>query len=118
MSEEQSPQQEKRIFERFPARFPARLKDSKDDFGSRIFLRNVSAQGAKVSTMDRFFLKDHLAVEIELPGDEYFTLTGHVVWAFRHENNIWDFGLMFHTINLLHMSRLLKYVIPPTVPAS
>ena len=118
MPEEQLLREEKRIFERFPARFPARLKDSKDEFGNRIFLRNVSAQGAKISTTDRFFLKDDLAVEIELPGDEYFTLRGQVVWAFRHENNIWDFGLMFPVINLLHMSRLLKYVIPPTVPTS
>ena len=118
MSEEQSTLGENRIFERFSARFPARLKDSNHEFGSRIFLRNVSAQGAKISTMDRFFLKDNLAVEIELPGNEYVTLAGQVVWAFRHENNIWDFGLMFHTINLLHVSRLLTYVIPPTLSTS
>ena len=50
--------EERRIFERFSARFPVKFKDAREDYGSDVFLRDASAQGIRIMTKERFFLDD------------------------------------------------------------
>ena len=98
---------EKRIFERFSARFPARYKDSRNSFGTDLFLRDASAQGAKISTKERLYLNDNISLEVELSdGNPPMQIKGQVVWAKKSNSKMWDAGLKFHNISLMNMSRL------------
>ena len=73
---------ERRIFERFSARFPVKFKDAREGYGTEVFLRDASAQGIRILTKERFFLDDQLSLEVELPdGGEPMILSGRVVWA-------------------------------------
>ena len=103
---------DRRIFERFPARFPAKVKDARDDFGTNIYLRNASAQGARLMSKERMFLNDNVSLEVKLPDNEFpMTLRGQVVWAQNTDANLWDVGVRFHAISLMHISRLYKFVV-------
>jgi|SRR3989338_1810106 len=108
--------EDRRTFERFIARFPVKFRDSGKDYGANVSLRNASAQGAKIATKERLFLKDSVTLEIELPDCRRpMTLKGQVVWvANDDESGMHDVGLKFHTIDLVHMSRLYQF-IPPAV---
>lgn len=100
---------ERRIFERFSARFPVKFKDSREDFGADVFLRDASAQGMRVMTKERFFLDDQISLEVELPdGGEPMVLSGRVVWAKFLNLSLWDLGVQFTEVNLLKMQRLFK----------
>ena len=101
--------EERRIFERFSARFPAKFKDARDDYGRDVFLRDASAQGMRVLTKERFFLDDQLSLEVELPdGGEPMVLSGRVVWAKFVNLSLWDLGVEFPKVNFLRMQRLFK----------
>jgi len=100
---------ERRIFERFSARFPVKFKDAREDYGSDVFLRDASAQGVRILTKERFFLEDQLALEVELPdGGEPMVLSGHVVWVKFLNLSLWDIGVQFSEVNFLRMQRLFK----------
>ena len=101
--------EERRIFERFSARFPVKFKDARDGYGTDVFLRDASAQGMRILTKDRFFLEDQLSLEVELPdGGEPMLLSGHVVWVKLLNLSLWDIGVQFSQVNLLRMQRLFK----------
>lgn len=101
--------QERRIFERFSARFPVKFKDARDDFGTDVFLRDASAQGVRIMTKDRLFLDDKIALEVALPdGGKPMVLSGRVVWAKLMNLSLWDVGVEFTQINFLRMQRLFK----------
>lgn len=100
---------ERRVFERFSARFPVKFKDAREDYGSDVFLRDASAQGMRILTKERFFLDDQLALEVELPdGGEPMVLSGRVVWAKSLNLSLWDLGVQFTEVNFLRMQRLFK----------
>ena len=103
------PKEERRIFERFSARFPVKIKDSREEFGKDIFLQDASAQGMRLTARERFFLNDNLALEVELPdGKAPMVLSGHVVWVKLMNMSMWDIGVEFSQVNLLKMQRLFK----------
>ena len=100
---------ERRMFERFSARFPVKFKDAREDFGTDVFLRDASAQGVRILAKERYFLEDQLALEVELPdGGEPMVLNGHVVWVKFLNLSLWDIGLQFSEVNFLKMQRLFK----------
>ncbi len=100
---------ERRIFERFSARFPVKFKDAREDYGPDVFLRDASAQGFRILTKERFFLDVELALEVELPdGGEPMVLNGRVVWAKFLNLSLWDLGIQFHQVKFLKMQRLFK----------
>jgi len=101
--------EDKRIFERFSAQFPVKFKDSREDFGAEVFLRDASAEGIRISTKERFFLDDHIDLEVELPdGAEPMVLSGRVVWVKFVNLTLWDLGVQFSQVNFLKMQRLFK----------
>jgi Tfp pilus assembly protein PilZ len=100
---------ERRIFERFSARFPVKFKDSNEDYGAKVSLRDASAEGLRVLTKERYFLDDQLDLEVELPdGGEPLVLSGHVVWAKLLNLSSWDIGIQLSQVNFLKMHRLYK----------
>lgn len=106
-------QEDRRTFDRFAARFPARFKDSRCDYGTSVSLRNASADGLKITTREQLYIEDSVTLEVELPDcKEPMILKGHVVWVKSEDPGIWDVGLKFFKIDLPHMSRLYKFVEP------
>ena len=53
-------QEERRIFERFPSRYPAKFKDARNGFGTDVYLRDASAGGVKITTKERLYLNDNI----------------------------------------------------------
>ena len=102
--------EDKRLFERFSAKFPAKFKDSRESFGTRVSLRDVSAQGAKIDTTERFYLNDCVSIEVKLPdGIESLKIRGEVVWCKNVDSNISEFGIKFYETKFMQLSRLFKY---------
>ena len=111
MSVGMTPKEDQRVFDRFAARFPAKFKDAREDFGAKVILRDASAEGARIATRDRLFINDKITLEVELPdGKDPMTVKGQVVWSKQRDHNLWDCGLKFHKISLMKMSRLYSLV--------
>ena len=107
----ENPTDERRVFERFPARFPTRFKDTRYDYGTNVALRDASAEGVKIVSKERLSLKDTIDLEVKLPDSATpFNIKGEVVWITQAETNMWDIGLKFHAIDFVRMSRLYKFV--------
>lgn len=106
------PETDKRFFERFSARFPAKIKDSRDGYGQSLYLRDLSAQGAQLMSRHHFYVNDSVTVDVEVPGSYPVTLKGEVVWVKKEEQSRWDFGLKFHHISLMNISRLYERLNP------
>ena len=100
--------QDRRIFERFVSKYPARFKNNAEDFGITVFLRNISGSGAKLICRERLNLFDSIAVEVKLPdGKPPLLLQGKVVWIKSKESSyLWEIGVKFHEIRLMHLSRI------------
>ncbi|MBU1997080.1 MAG: PilZ domain-containing protein [Candidatus Omnitrophica bacterium] len=100
---------DKRLFERFIARFPAKIKDSRQDFGSKVSLKDASAQGARFSFVDKVFLNDTLTIEVDLPKTSLpVALKGDVVWTRMKEDRTWDVGMKFSKIRLMLLSQVYE----------
>lgn len=104
---------EKRVFERFSARFPAKFKDARDEFGYQLNLRDASAFGVRLSSRDRLFINDTVTVEVRVPdANGPMVLKGQVVWCRSKDVANYDVGLKLHRVDLMHMQRLYKFVAP------
>jgi Tfp pilus assembly protein PilZ len=100
---------ERRIFERFSARFPVKFKDEREDYGAEVSMRDASAEGVRIHTKERFFLDDQISLEVGLPdGGEPMILSGRVVWVKLLNLSLWDTGVQFEKVNFLKMQRLFK----------
>ena len=103
---------DQRLFQRFTARFPVKIKDSRNDFGTNVFLKNFSAEGIKLAARERLFLADSLSLSIKLPdGMDPLIVNGHVVWVRTQEPNaLWDVGVRLYDVDFMNMQRLLKFI--------
>ena len=101
--------EDRRIYERLTARFPVKIKDSRNDYGSEFLSCDISAGGLKLLSKEKLFLHDFLSLLIKLPdGQEPVVLNGQVVWSRAAGPQAWDVGLQFHKINYLGLHRFLK----------
>ena len=99
----------RRVFARFQSRFPVKIKDTRQDFGTNTYLHNTSAGGAKITTKEHPYLNDSIILEVELQdGKGPMTIRGVVVWTKKSDNDIWEAGLKFHKIDLMNMWRLYR----------
>lgn len=100
---------ERRLFERFSARFPVKFKDARQEYGTDVFLRDASAQGVRIVTKERFFWGDRVSLDVELPdGGEPLGLSGRVIWVKLINLSLWEAGIQFHQVDLLKMQRIFK----------
>ncbi|MBF0522149.1 MAG: PilZ domain-containing protein [Candidatus Omnitrophica bacterium] len=104
---------DQRLFERFSAKFPAKFKDAREDFGQNVHLEDASAQGVRIASRQRLYVNDSVSLEVELPdGHAPMNLRGQVVWVKHNDTESWDAGLKFYKISLVAMSRLYKFASP------
>ena len=102
--------EDRRVFDRFMARFPVKFRYSKRDFGSNVFLRDVSASGAKIATNERLTLTDKVSLLVEVPdGHEPVKLNGEIVWLTFTDANSWEAGLRFDKIDFMDTQRIFKF---------
>ena len=103
---------DRRKFDRVLARFPTKIKDSRNDFGTDVFLRDVSAEGARVSTRQKMFIHDSIAIQVKLPdGYDSLVLNGEVVWLKNQSDRTFEVGLKFHSLELMNLQRLFQFCI-------
>ena len=101
---------DQRVFERFMARFPTKFKDSRNDFGSNVFLRDISADGVRIASRERLFPKDSIDLLVDLPdGHNPMSLKGRVMWIKGVDSNSWEAGLKFNKVNLMSTHRIFKF---------
>lgn len=101
---------ERRIFERFSARFPAKFKDTRGTYGMDVFLRDASASGASIITRGRMELNDPVTLEVKVPGGaDPMVLKGTIVWSKPINAAMWNAGVRFTETNLMKMHRLFKF---------
>ncbi|MFP4473767.1 MAG: PilZ domain-containing protein [Candidatus Omnitrophota bacterium] len=113
MITEQEQQKDYRLYERFRARFPVKFKHSREDFGTDVFLRDASAQGARFTTKRRMYLHDSISLEVDLPdGKPPLTLNGRIVWTKSSSPSLWDVGMEFHKINYMQTHRIFELIMP------
>jgi len=99
----------RRLYERFPSRFPVKFKDTRRDFGTDVHLRNVSAEGAKIATREQLYINDSVSLEVDLSdGKRPMTIRGEVVWAKKQNTKIWDIGVKFHKVVFMDLWRIYK----------
>jgi len=100
----------RRSYERFQSRFPVKFKDTRDDFGSNVHLRNVSAEGTKITTREQLYLNDSVCMEVELPdGKSPMIMRGVVIWVKKLDAEIWDVGIKFHKVVFMNLWRIHKF---------
>lgn len=105
---------DQRVFERFRAKFPVKFKDTRDEYGTNIFLKNASAEGVCVDCLQRLFLNDYVSLDVKLPdGFDPLILNGRVVWIKTVEpSKRWEAGIRFNKIDLMKLNRLFRLVEP------
>lgn len=106
---------DRRAFERFTAHLPIKFKANGHKYGNdvSVYLENASALGVMIATNEEMSLNDSVFLEVTLPDcKEPLILKGQVKWISRDESGMWHIGLKFHTIDLVQMSRLYKFVMP------
>ncbi len=104
---------DRRLFERFSARFPVKFEYESGDFGSSVFMRDASAGGVKFTSRQKMYLHDGVALEVKLPDAvKPLRLNGRVVWAKTIGPDLWDIGIEFHKVDFMKMHRVYKYVSP------
>jgi len=103
---------DRRVYERFMARFPAKYKESRNDYGTDIFLRDISADGAKIATKQKVKLNDRLDLQVDLPdGHDPMDLKGTIVWTVNTGPRTWEAGLRFDKIALMKTQRIYQFCI-------
>jgi Tfp pilus assembly protein PilZ len=101
--------EKRRMFARFQSRFPVRIKDTRQDFGTNTYLHNASAEGVKITTKERLYINDSITLEVELfDGKGPMTVRGAVVWTKKSDNDMLEVGLKFHRIEFMNMWRLYQ----------
>ena len=101
---------DRRVFERFTARFPVKFKDERDEFGNGVFLRDVSAQGVKILTRKMLYLNDRIDMMIDIPdGHAPVNLKGRVVWTAGINPTMRQAGGEFDKVDFMDTQRIFKY---------
>ena len=101
---------ERRLFERFEARFPTRLRDSSLDYGMDVFLKDVSGSGVHITTRQRMFIDDIISLEVKMPDDlDPVVLNGRVRWVHQVMGDLWEVGVEFHKVDFKRMHRLVHF---------
>ena len=105
-------QEDQRVFGRFTTRFPAKFRNSRSDFGSDVFLEDLSAQGARLVSRERLHVDDSISLQIKLPdGHTQLVLTGQIVWSKIKPHGAWEIGLKFDQVKLMALQRLFKFCL-------
>ena len=103
------PMQDKRIFERFPVRFPLRFLDLKENRESEAEVFDVSAKGVGMVTREQLQPNTTLEMWLKIPdnGEPLYT-RGRVVWSRPQGTDAYRTGINLERANMMGLSRVLR----------
>lgn len=102
--------EDRRIFERIPVDFTARLRDPSDQGTLEVSCQDISAGGIGVVSSQLLVQNAHLEMWLETldkKGSSLY-LYGKVVWANQIKGDTWRAGICFDEPQFLTLSRLFK----------
>jgi len=103
--------EKRRLYDRFPSRFPVKFKDTRSEFGADVHLSNFSAAGVKISTKEQLYINDSVNLEVDLPdGKGPMKIRGEVTWAVKLSDKTWDVGLKFHKVVFMDEWRIYRFI--------
>ncbi len=101
--------QDKRIFERFPARFPLRFLDLRENRESQAEVLDVSAKGVGMITREQLQPNTTLEMWLHIPdkGEPLYT-RGQVAWSRAQGPNEYRAGINLERADMMGLSRVLR----------
>lgn len=102
--------EDRRIFERFPARFPLRFIDLKDNKEGIAQVRDVSAKGVGMITNEQLEPHTPLELWLQIPdrGEPLYT-RGEVVWS-NLKGIHYHTGINLERADMMGLSRALRTI--------
>jgi hypothetical protein len=106
---EQEKNQDRRIFDRFTAKFPLRLINLRENKESEALSDDVSAKGIGFTATQQVQLRTPLEMWLKIPdkGEPLYT-RGEVVWSMMVEPNKYRIGVNLERADLMGLSRVLR----------
>lgn len=103
--------EDRRIFERFTARFPLRFIDLKENKEGEASTENISAKGIGFLTTQPLQSRTSLEMWLQIPdkGEPLYT-RGEVVWSKTIEPDKHRVGVNLEKANLMGLSRVLRVI--------
>ena len=103
------PMQDKRIFERFPASFPLRFLDLKENREGQAEVCNVSAKGVGMIAREQLQPNTALEMWLQIPdkGEPLYT-RGQVVWSKPQGLSGYRTGISLERADMMGLSRVLR----------
>lgn len=100
---------DRRIFERFSAKFPLRFIDLKRNKEGQAQVQDVSAKGLGIIAQDELTTDTTLEMWLDVPdrGEPLYT-RGEVVWSKLTQPGQWRLGVDLEKADLMAMSRILR----------
>lgn len=104
---------DRRLFDRLPARFPTRFHNTSYNYGTDVFLQDVSGTGVSLTTRQRMFIDDMVSLEVKMPdGFDPVILNGQVRWVHPvPASQAWQVGVEFHKVDFMRIHRLVRYAL-------
>ncbi|MFA5063703.1 MAG: PilZ domain-containing protein [Candidatus Omnitrophota bacterium] len=102
---------DRRIFERFQARFPLRFIDPRASVEGSGETRDISAKGIGFMAKEELRLRTPLEIWLDVPdkGEPFYT-RGEVAWSRMVNPSEYNIGVSLERADFMGMSRVLRAV--------
>ena len=101
---------DRRIFSRLSADFPIKFAGSSEAYGSRISLKDISAEGLRFFSNEKTDIKGPVNLLVNVPdGKNPLALNGIVVWTRKDASGASQVGIKFSKVNFMKMHRIVKF---------
>jgi len=103
--------QDRRIFDRFIAKFPVKFINLRENKESEASIDDVSAKGICITANEQLHPRTALEMWLEIPdkGEPLYT-RGEVVWSRRVESDKFKVGVNLEKADLMGLSRVLRAI--------
>jgi len=103
--------QDRRIFDRFTAKFPVKFINLRENKESEASIDDVSAKGIGITSNEQLSPRTALEMWLEIPdkGEPLYT-RGEVVWSRRVESDKFKVGVNLEKADLMGLSRVLRAI--------
>jgi hypothetical protein len=103
--------QDRRIFDRFTAKFPVKFINLRENKESEASIDDVSAKGIGITSNEQLSPRTALEMWLEIPdkGEPLYT-RGEVVWSRRVEPDKFKVGVNLEKADLMGLSRVLRSI--------
>ena len=103
--------QDRRVFDRFVAKFPVKFINLRENKESEASIDDVSAKGLSITANEALHPRTALEMWLEIPdkGEPLYT-RGEVVWSRRLDSDKFRVGINLEKADLMGLSRVLRSI--------